>query len=314
MRRHLFFWCAVVLLLCATPNVLLAATNDRIEEETYTIAWISDTQIYSWGIPKTFYAMTDYLKNAKDDLNIGYVVHTGDIVGTASKTTQWQRARKAMDNLNDIPYGVLAGNHDRTGSGNYSNYKKYFGQKMFEKYDYYGASLEDNLCHYDLITLGNTKYVFVYLSYQPGDKWIAWANAVFQKFPNRVGVLCTHDYIDTNSTLRTMGKTLLERVVKPNPNVYMVLCGHRYTEDVIPIRLDDDGDGKNDRTVYQCIANYQEIDNKGGSGYIRFLEINEAKQTIRFYTYSPVVKKYRGIPDTAISRNPIKNIPWRRKL
>ncbi len=96
----------------------------------YTIGWISDTQRYSKSYPDTFHAMTQYLRDEQEALNLGYVAHTGDLVHNGDKEAQWKNARSAMDNLLGIPHGVLAGNHDIKSK---SNYSKYFGADYFEK-------------------------------------------------------------------------------------------------------------------------------------------------------------------------------------
>ncbi len=277
----------------------------------YTIAWISDTQHYSAYFPETFLTMTRYLKVKRQELNLGYVVHTGDLVASRTNVKQWVNARRAMDELSSIPYGVLAGNHDVGQSFNYTNYSAYFGEKAFSRYQYYGESLLNNRCHYDLITMGNTDYIFVYLGYQPGEDSIRFANEMFAKYADRVGILCVHEYLGSHSTLREIGQTLQEKVVKPNSNVYMVLSGHRYDEDCVTAYFDDNGDGKTDRKVYQCIANYQNIDKKGGSGYMRFIEIDEEKGTIHFYTYSPLLDQYRSASQTATNPAATMPIPWK---
>lgn len=287
-----------------------ATVAPKADDGKYTIAWISDTQHYSRYFPETFLTMTRYLKEKRQELNLGYVVHTGDLVASRTDIEQWKNAKNAMDELVSIPHGVLAGNHDVGQSYDYTNYSAYFGEKAFRQYEYYGESLLNNRCHYDLITMGSTDYVFVYLGYQPGEDSMRFANEVFTKYANRIGVLCVHEYLGSHSTLRAIGQTLYEKVVKPNPNVYLVLCGHRYNEDCVPITFDDDRDGKDDRTVYQCIANYQDIDKKGGSGYMRFLEIDEEKGTIYFYTYSPLLDQYRSAPENATNKESTMPIPW----
>lgn len=254
--------------------------------------------------------MTAYLAEEREKLNLGYVVHTGDIVGTGDKEKQWKVAKRAMDALGDIPYGVLPGNHDRgSKKSRYTNYGKYFGEEQFAELPHYGGGRENNQDHYDLITLGDTDFIFVYLGYEPGKQAIAWANEAFRKHPNRVGVLCVHDYLNAQTKLRDVGKTLQKEVVAANPNVFMVLCGHRYTEDTLPVTFDDDGDGKPDRTVYQSIANYQN-GKAGGQGYIRFLRIDEEKGVIRYHTYSPVLNKRRSPPQNAITQATELPIPW----
>jgi predicted MPP superfamily phosphohydrolase len=286
-----------------------ALAQSAAAAEKYTIGWLSDTQRYSSSYPETFLTMTQYLRNAREKLNLGYVALTGDIVNKGSSKAQWRNARAALDLLAPIPFGVLAGNHDRNSRGVYTNFREHFGEAYFSEKPHYGGSYKDNLGHYDLITLGSTSYVFVYLSYQPNEEMIAWANNVFAAYPNRVGALCIHDYFDSRSQLRGMGRTLQREVVAKNKNLYLVLCGHRYTQDCIPIRFDDDGNGTEDRTVYQCIANYQTL-KAGGQGYIRFLEIDESKGQLRFYTYSPLLDVYRAPPKSAKNKQETWPLPW----
>lgn len=254
--------------------------------------------------------MTSYIIEKRQELNIGYVVHTGDLVASSQDLKQWALARQAMDKLGPIPYGVLAGNHDVGQAGDYSNFSAYFGEKEFNKYPYYGESLLDNRCHYDLISMGHTNYIFVYLGYEPGQESIRWANQAFRKYSDRVGILCVHEYLGSASELRDIGIALQDQIVKANPNIYLVLCGHRYNEDCVQAYFDDNGDGKRDRIVYQCIANYQNIDNQGGSGYMRFIQVDEQMHTLRFFTYSPLLDKYRPIPSTATCTKSILPIPW----
>ena len=276
---------------------------------SYTIAWISDTQHYSADYPDTFLAMTRYLRGQQGALGIGYIIHTGDIVSISGNEKEWERAREAMDEIAAIPNGVLAGNHDRIRKG-YSNYLKYFGESFYQGKPWYGGNDGENVNHYDLITMGQTSFVFVYLSYEPDSEAISWANRIFKSYPDRVGVLCTHDYLDGSSNLGANGKKLQQKIVRPNSNVYLVFCGHRYTEDEVPVRFDDNGDGVSDRTVYQCIANYQSLD-LGGSGYIRFLAFDETAGSIRFYTYSPLLNAYGAPPEQATCKTDSLLIPWK---
>ena len=286
------------------------SSSEQLDAAPYTIAWMSDTQYYCRDLPNIFFAMTRYLQENREKLNLGYVVHTGDIVDTASSEEQWAIAKRAMDGLLGIPHGVLAGNHDVGNAMDYRNFRKYFGETSFAQYSYYGGSFKDNRCHYDLITLGQTEFVFVYLGFQPAQQSMEWANEVFARYPKRIGILCVHEYLDTDLTLLDIGKDLQEQVVKPNANVYMVLCGHRYTQDCVPVEFDDDGDGKADRTVYQCIADYQDAKEYGGNGYMRFISVEEAEGVLRFYSYSPILDDGRS-PIPAVSREQILPIPWK---
>jgi hypothetical protein len=302
------FMLAAVLIPQPAQAQAVSATNSATNAGPYTIGWMSDTQRYNASYAETFQVMTEYLRNERENLNLGYVLMTGDIVGSGTSRAQWRNARAALDLLGSVPFGVLAGNHDRN-DGKYANYSEFFGESYFADKPHYGGSYRDNRGHYDLISLGGTDYLFVYLSYQPGEEMIAWANSVFQTYPDRIGALCVHDYFDSNARLRGMGKTLQKEIVAKNPNLFLVFCGHRYTQDCIPVQFDDDGNGANDRTVYQCIANYQTLKG-GGSGYIRFLEIDESKGQLRFFTYSPLLDEYRAPPEGANNKQEVWPLPW----
>ena len=84
-----------------------------------------------------------------------------------------------------------------------------------------------------------------------------------------MGILCVHDYYKTDLSLSDAGALFYEDVVRRCPNLYMVLCGHRYTMACVPVKFDDDENGITDRTVYQMMCNYQAAGSEGGSGYMR---------------------------------------------
>jgi len=265
-----------------------------VKDGVYTIAWLTDTQHYSAKYPDSFKCMTNFLKTDGERMGLKYVVHTGDIVNDEKDGAQWIAADEAMDALSGIPHGVLAGNHDLGDSGNYA---AYFGEDRFSGSSCYGGSFENNLGHYDLIDVGNTKYIFVYLSYAPSNAAIKWANGVFAEHRDRVGILAVHEYFDSDSNLTEAGQMLFDKVVAKNPNIYMVLCGHRYTVNCIEAAFDDNKDGTPERTVYQMIANYQAAGDMGGDGYMRFMQVDENEGVIRMYTYSPVLRDFTYFDD-----------------
>jgi hypothetical protein len=121
--------------------------------------------------------------------------------------------------------------------------------------------------------------------------------ATFDAYPDRVGALCLHDYYTKSLTLSEDGKLWHDRVVKCTPNVYMVFCGHKYGSYCIPEEFDDDKDGRKDRTVYQMLFNYQASLHDGGGGYLRLIQIDEAKGTMYHLTYSPVLGDFNRFDD-----------------
>lgn len=272
------------------------------EDGVDTVAWISDTQHYANidenGIADIYPTITIFLQKHREELHLKYVVHTGDLVHRNGKEDNWQRAKAAMDILGDIPVGVLAGNHDMAAdSGGYTLYKKYFGESVYKGREYYGESFEDNRGHYDLITLCGREYIFVYMSYAPDEKALAFIKSSFDKYPDRVGILCVHDFMTTEGTRSDMGKTVEEQIVSQCPNVYMVLCGHRYGLYCLTSAYDDNGDGSKERTVYEMMQNYQAAGKEGGSGYFRLMQFDEEKGEVRILTYSAYLDDFNWLDD-----------------
>ena len=339
MKRTVFFLSMILLVCCGcrqseTPEVtpdlvdiLLAPTAPTVEpvptptptatpipdaltvqNGQYTIAWISDTQYYSRSNNGVFECMTAFLRDNAVRMDLRYIVHTGDFVHNRDLESEWEVANRAMDSIAHIPHGVLAGNHDvgsEADECDYSYYTKHFGEARYADAPWYGGSHEDNRGHYDLIEAGSTEFLFVYLGYHITEEGIAWARDVFAAYPDRVGILAAHDYFYHDCTLTEQGQLLYDGLVADCPNLYLVLCGHRYNSNCIPAEFDDDGDGTADRTVLQMIANYQAIGaadapvRTGGDGYLRLLQIDEAAGLIRYYSYSPYLDDYTYFDEPA---------------
>lgn len=280
-------------------------------EGVYTIAWLSDTQHYSRKFPETFLAMTEFLQQRQDILRLGYVIHTGDLVHNYDETVEWDVAVQAMAKLRGIPHGVLAGNHDvGTSRMNYKYFREYFGEEYTANFPWYGGGYKENRGHYDLVTMGNTDYLFVYMGYGPDSFCIQWINETFAAYPDRVGILCLHEYLDTDMELKDIGEVIQKKVVAKNPNLYLVLCGHRYAVDHLTTEFDDDGDGTPDRTVYAMISNYQAFGDYGGDGYLRLLQIHESAGEIRIHAYSPTLDDYDMFDGMEQKESLILPLPW----
>lgn len=287
-----------------TPDGLTAQSG------TSTVAWISDTQHYPAKAPEVLKQMTRFLRDERARLHLNYIVHTGDFVDDRGDESQWESAVSAMETLKNIPYGVLAGNHDAGRDLDFSRFGRYFGEEVMRKRPesaYYGGSYKNNRGHYDIVDIGEIPIVFAYMSYSPDADGIRWLNDVFKEYRDRVGVLCLHEYFKTDMSYSSSGETIFKKVVKKNPNVYLVLCGHRYTVGHKSLDLDDDGDGQSDRRVYELMQNYQAAGQIGGSGYMQFLQFDDIKKEVRVISYSPYTddRRYYDTPGTELEKYPV---------
>lgn len=264
------------------------------EEYDYTFVWMSDTQYYSESYPHIYDQQTKWIVDNQENMNIEYVIHTGDLVDEADQEYQWINADNYMKTLDDnnIPYGVLAGNHDVSQKTNdYTAYYNYFGANRFENRPYYGGSYLNNRGHYDLISINGNDFIMVYLGWGIDEEGIAWMNDVLKAHPNRIAILNFHEYLQATGTRHPIGEKLYEEVVVPNKNVVAVLSGHYHESQTLIDEIDDDGDGITDRQVYQMLADYQ-AGPEGGQGYMRLLHFDQDNNRVMVNTYSPYLDDY----------------------
>lgn len=287
------------------------AIPDMVYNGSDTIVWNSDTQYYSRfdDLNEFYYAIANYTVEQYNAGNIGYYVHTGDLVdqtnaGSDVAHKEYKVASDAQKILDDakVPNGVVSGNHDIVHTeSNYSYYWKYFGESRYKDFDWYGGSLNNNMHHYDLVSIGVYDFVFMYLGCynEIQEDTIAWANAVCQAYPNRNVVICTHEYLLPSGQYSSeRSQVIWDEIVVPNENVKLILCGHN---EGICDQVRQVGD--TDRYVLEILADYQfaelgagpqhVINNCtcDGEGYVRLMTFSEAGQLIST-TYSPMASKF----------------------
>lgn len=264
------------------------------DEYDYSFVWMSDTQYYAESFPYIFDRQTQWIAEKQDEMKIEYVMHTGDLVNVSTDDQQWQYADQYMQVLDDhqIPYGVLAGNHDVDQvSNDYTDYYRYFGADRFENKPYYGESYLNNRGHYDLISAGGNDFIMLYLGWGVTDEGIKWMNDVLAANPDRIAILNFHEYLQASGTRHPLGEKLYNEVVLPNENVVAVLSGHYHEAQTLIDEIDDNGDGTPDRTVYQMLADYQ-AGPEGGQGYMRLLHFDQDNNRVIVNTYSPYLDDY----------------------
>lgn len=285
--------------------------------------------------------ITQWIADNADARKIAYAAHTGDIIEnytntnvTAEKLEQvkaeYEVASAAQRILEDagVPNGVLAGNHDNgTGTDNGADalYNQYFGPERYEALSdgwqdaQYGGGWQegDNLNHYDLFTAGGLDFVAVYVSYGITSEEVAWANEVLARYADRNAILLTHDYLQPSSepdgrgTLLSEvdGSLLYQQVVSKNPNVSLVLSGHRHGVS-IGVRTDA---GQTGNHVVELLADYQfyevTADELGltatggydatdglrfGASFFRLLQFDVDRSELVVDTYSPYLDNFRA--------------------
>ncbi|WP_288221976.1 immunoglobulin-like domain-containing protein [uncultured Clostridium sp.] len=288
------------------PNITTSNEND-LDRNSYdfTFAIESDTQYYNEDtsdntniVGKYEHQLNihDWLLANRSRMNIQYLFHDGDIVDDVDMISQWENADAAYKKLDEagLPYGVLAGNHDVGHlTGDYTNYGTYFGEDRFINNPWYGESYKNNRAHYDLISVDGIDFIMMYVGWGIGDEEIEWMNNILKKYPERKAILNFHEYLLASGGLGEEPQRVLNEVVSTNSNVCMVLSGHYHNAQTVVNEFDDDGDGVNDRKVYQMLFDYQGLP-EGGMGYLRLMHFDLTGEKVVFKTYSPSLDDYNA--------------------
>lgn len=264
------------------------------DEYDYTFVWMSDTQYYSESYPYIYQRQTEWIAEKQEELKIEYVFHTGDVVDEFDQEQQWIYADEYMRTLeeNNIPYGVLAGNHDVDQlSNDYTEFSKWFGADRFEDSSVYGESYKNNRGHYDLVSANGNDFIMVYMGWGVEAEDLEWMNDVLAQYPDRKAILSFHEYLLVSGNRSPIGDHIYTEVVEKNPNVLAVLSGHYHDSETLVSEIDDDGDGVTDRQVYQMLGDYQGGP-EGGQGYVKLLHFDQDNNRIFVNTYSPYLDDY----------------------
>lgn len=269
-----------------------------------TIAWMSDTQIYSSRQSDIWPQMNQWILDNREELDIQYVFHTGDLVDASKSDKQWEYADAAMQMFadGDMPFLAVSGNHDVGNRPNYTRYMDVLGdiQPM-----HFGQEYAATGSRYELFSIGDRDYIFLGIAFSnkgPSDEECEWARSILNKYSDRIAIIITHSYIKKGKELTTQGSKIYRDIVKPCENVLLVLCGHCRGMSERYQKIDMDGDGEKERTVYAILSNYQS-DKNGGQGYMRFLMFR--RDEICIYTYSPILDSYEHGRDQTVHLIPL---------
>lgn len=307
----------------ATP--LLAGGSSTIssaDDGSWTIVALPDTQYYAErdSLNRYAYAQTDWIAESVDAENIVFVTHEGDLVQEGDETDQWDVMDQAMSTLDEaaVPYSVLPGNHDyavtRDRSSGLVNYTDYFGASRFDDDDWYGGTGpgDEESNSYQLFTAGGHDFLHLALEWEARDSALEWAQGVLDQYPERPTIVTTHAYLtdgdkyddtwDEVNPGRTQfleeedgdgnpGEQIWQRLIEPNPQVFMVLNGHFHENGGEYHQTSENVEGQQ---VFEMLANYQRREKRGNS-LLRLIAFEPGEgdpDRIRVSTYNPYKDEY----------------------
>ena len=203
--------------LCAplsAANPVVRGELAPLPEGAFTIAVIPDTQKYLGRNTKiqpdsdeevtnsVFAKITDWIVKHREDQNIVFVSHVGDIVDK-NVAEQWTVAQHCMDPIHGlIPYGMTVGNHDMVGHGDSTLFQQVFGESRYKEFDWYGGAFHpdrpsseisgNNANSFQRFTAGGLDFLFFHIECNAPDDVLAWTDRVIAKHPDRRVMITTH--------------------------------------------------------------------------------------------------------------------------
>ncbi len=287
-------------------------TGYTAEPGEYSIAVIPDIQELSAKYPHKLNVITQWIADNREKENILFAIdlgdvtwngHTGDNEGARA---EFANARYAFDILTEagIDYSIAYGNHDYTPNGGKRDttlYNEYFPLSLFQSFDSYGGTRNENNSNNTYFTFkgGSQNYLVLAIEYSPDNATIQWADEIVTAHPDHQVIVTTHGYLQGDSAKTVAEENALapavgadrlwNNLLKKHENIIMLICGHawsqRYSGDLV-MRQDK---GEHGNTVYQIMANAQDIDgSRGGVGMLLMLRFSEDGNVIDFNWFSPV--------------------------
>lgn len=300
------------LLACLLPAGLLQAG------EVDRVVLLPDTQKYSETWPEVFESQTQWIADHVEAMNIRFVSHLGDIVENGGYDThspgnrqEWDRAEEALSTLDGaVPYGLTIGNHDfdnwYTPQAGSSQFLSRFGPERYEDEPWWGGASPDRLSSYQITEVAGRDFLFLHLKPDVPRETMEWAQDVLDAHPDMPATISTHVYMKENGRTKFgymdfydrtgtwdghSGDEIFELLVAPNPQVFMVNCGHVSSER-FQTSINDTG-----LEVFELLQDYQNGE-MGGQGYLRIFEFDDDANEIRVRTYSPWLDAYQTDADS----------------
>jgi uncharacterized repeat protein (TIGR02543 family) len=291
----------------------------------YSIIILPDTQSYVKDKPAVMDAQLDWIVDNKDDRNIVFVGHVGDIVQNfdlnpvlpvswSPSQNEWPFVKEQMSKLTTagIPYSVLPGNHDyEEYTRNSEMFNDYFEHSDFVALSDSFDTNSDNTYHLLEIDADNDSTVddqllILSLEFGPREAVVEWAKGVLARYSTIRTIIITHAYLQPDGDYLEPGDNhaasngyglgsdvndgdeLWSKLVYPYNNVVFVFCGHDGNSTDGSALVEEEH--SNGNPIYQILANYQYfVANQAGELVI----LNFTSSEVSMRTYSPWKTTYK---------------------
>ena len=291
--------------------------------DVFTVVIIPDTQSYSGKGCKATPTSTDPVTNAnlaaqvkwirehRDDQNIVFVSHVGDIVDK-NNDDQWTVAKQHLDQLRGIvPFSLTVGNHDMTSKGDATLFQAHFPAVSFSSYPWYLASYahsradqnvsSNNVNSAQIFSAGGIDFIHLSLECNAPDDVLAWANETLTKHADRRALITTHmdlgirekpddndgyihdpkgrmNWIKIHGTRGNTGEQMWDKLYRQHANLGLICCGDQSRVTALKVTTKSD----HDQPVTSMLSDYQ------SQPVLRLLRFVPAENRIHALTYDVV--------------------------
>jgi 3',5'-cyclic AMP phosphodiesterase CpdA len=259
----------------------------RALSRPFTIVALPDTQIYSALDLIEFDKQIEWVLAHAAEKNIVFVTHLGDVVDNGKAKTDWANARDALAPLlaqDRLPFSIVRGNHDDP-----EYFLRYLPPSLMRDKPWFVDADPSGFCQVQKFQVQGAWFLHIGIRVWPSDAELEWANDLLQE-PEYKGlpvIVTTHDYLEGGGKSKH-GWRIWNALVKDNPQVFMVLCGHIAKERAF-VSYNAEG-----LPVYELLSDYQQFRPFGGNGLLRLITIDPARDTIEVKTFSPYFRYESG--------------------
>ena len=296
--------------LCLAFAVFAARTDpihwftdkEPVEDFAFSFVVVGDTQNITQGRSQMLHTIFDYIVDNREEKKTAHVFHMGDIATDYVTDEEWQVAAAAIGKMDGvIPYTLTRGNHDAK-----AQYEKYVCteayKSQFEGFFRKGESANS----YRLFSVCGNDFLILTLDHGPSDRVLTWAKKIIESYPERKVILVTHGYLAADGTpldykdkyaptaeenpqgVINNGDHLWDKLISKYENIFMVLCGHINSDDVVVTQ----SVGDHGNVVTQLLVDNQYLDNDIDAGIVVQLYFSNDGKTVSVEQYSTLQKKF----------------------
>ena len=231
-------------------------SKDEVTDYAFSMAIVGDPQKTVYYYPDELHYTYDWIVNNKDAKNIQHVITLGDITEFHGdeEYALIENELKKLENAG-IKQSIVRGNHDTPDSFDKHITKEEYGS-------YLSGSFDNTMKNvYQIVNLGNKKYLILTIDYYPEADVVDWAAGIVAANPDCSVIINTHGFLEpsmqsiNNTQINYLNKNLIEKY----ENIDLVLCGHSTcTGDNGPVYKTVTGENGN--KIVEMMINPQELE------------------------------------------------------